>query len=198
MTRHILAAVGALAVAGAALTAVAEPQQQPQAGPQAMRRAGHEHWGGRPDMAAMQTELGLSAEQATQLKTMWSQGRKQAIRQRADTAIARMELEEALDAPTIDEKVVAAKQKALADLEAAALKARTDQRLAIRRILTPEQQAKMKQVMHQRFRDRGERPGQAWGRQRPGRGAGMAPPPGPGGPGLDEDGPEGPPDGSER
>jgi Spy/CpxP family protein refolding chaperone len=145
-------------------------------------------------MAAMQTELGLSAEQATQLKTMWSQGRKQAIRRRADTAIARMELQEAVEAPTVDEKVVAAKEKALSDLQTAALKARTDQRLAIRRILTPEQQAKMKQMMRARFHGRGGRPGQAWGRQRQGRGPGMAPPTGPGGPGLDEEGPEAPPE----
>ncbi len=41
---------------------------------------------GRPDRAAIQAELGLSAEQAAQLKKLRIEGRKQAIRQRADLA----------------------------------------------------------------------------------------------------------------
>jgi hypothetical protein len=106
-------------------------------------------------------------------------------------AIARIELEEALDARTLDEKAVAAKQKALADLQVSALEARTNHRLALRRLLSPEQQEKMRQLMRRRFADRGQRGGRAWRGQRPGRGPAMAPsPPGanrPGAPGADDD-----------
>lgn len=182
MRLHILAAVGTLAVAGVALAAA------PQAAP------GRGRGGRRPGIGRIQQELGLSAEQAGQLKKMWMDERKQAIRRRADTAIARIELDEAIDAPTVDDKVVAAKQKALADLEAAALKARTDHRLALRRLLSPEQQDKMRQLMRERFHDRGDWRARGWRRQGPGRAPAMTPaPPGPGGPGgPDGDGDDGP------
>jgi Spy/CpxP family protein refolding chaperone len=140
---------------------------------------------GRPDRAAIQAELGLSADQAAQIEKLRVEGRKQAIRQRADLAIARLELQELMNAPTVDEKAVAAKVKAVSDLQAAGLKARVDERLAMRRVLTPEQQEKMKQLMRQHRQDRGARPGRAWRGGRPG--AGTPPPaPGPGGPWSDE------------
>jgi Spy/CpxP family protein refolding chaperone len=120
---------------------------------------------GRPDRAALRAELGLSADQTAQLEKLRVEGRKQAIRQRADLAIARLELAELMDAPTVDEKAVAAKVKAISDLQAAGLKAWTDERLAMRRLLTPEQQEKMKQLRRQHRREHGRRPERA-GRQR--------------------------------
>ena len=87
-----------------------------------------------------------------------------------------------MNASSVDEKAVAARVKAVSDLEASSLKARTDQRLAMRRLLTPEQQEKMKQLMRRgrmersgaRREHRQDRPG--WPGQRPG----------PGGPWSDE------------
>ena len=76
---------------------------------------------GRPDRAAIQAELGLSADQAAQIEKLRVEGRKQAIRQRADLAIARLELQELMNAPTVDEKAVAVKVKAVSDLQAAGL-----------------------------------------------------------------------------
>ncbi len=146
---------------------------------------------GRPDLATIQADLGLSAEQAAQLKKMKTDGRKQAIRQRADLAIARIELEELMDAPVVDQKAIDAKVKAISDLQAAELKARTDQQMALKRILTPEQQEKMKQLRQTRRAERrGARPARAWrGRGPQGQGTLGAPPPppGPGGPWDDED-----------
>jgi Spy/CpxP family protein refolding chaperone len=126
----------------------------------------------------LQKELGLSDQQAGELKKMWSDERKESVRRRADLRIARMELEELLDAPTVDEKAVAAKVKAVTDLQAAELKSRTDRRLAVKRILTPEQQQKMKEL--RREHARGAREGRAWRRGRPGT---RRPAMGPGGPG---------------
>jgi Spy/CpxP family protein refolding chaperone len=162
---RLLAVVGVLAVAGT--VAVATAQDRP-------RRQG---W---PDAAALEKELGLSAEQAAQLKKLRVEGRKQAIRHRADLAIARLELRELMDAATVDEKAVAAKVKAISDLQAAALQARTSERLAMRRVLTPEQQAKMKQLAPRGRAGRAGRMGRAG---RPGRGMAS---PGPGGPWMDE------------
>jgi Spy/CpxP family protein refolding chaperone len=167
----VLAGVGVLVVAGA--VAVAAAQERPRG------------TGVRPDRAALQAELGLSAEQTAQIQKLRVEGRKQAIRLHADLAIARMELAEAMDAPTVDEKVVAAKVKAVSDLQAAALKARTDERLAMRRILTPEQQEKMKQLRQRNRQERGPRAGRAWRQRQPGM---APPPPGPGGPALSEPG----------
>jgi Spy/CpxP family protein refolding chaperone len=158
---------GLLALGGVALVAAQERGAAPRAG--------------RPGLATIQQELGLSAEQSAQLEKLWADGRKQAIRQRADLAIARMELEEAMNATTVDEKAVAAKVKAVSDLQATALRARTEQRLAIRRLLTPEQQQKMKQLMGRHRMERGPRPAREWGR-RQGRRPATTPPPGPGGP----------------
>lgn len=174
MRVQLLAVTGALVVAGAVAAVGAQERG-------AARRAERV---GRPDPAAIQAELGLSADQADQLKKLRDLGRKQAIRQRADLAIARIELEEAMDAPTVDDKVVAARLKAVTDLQAASLKARTDQRLAMRRLLTPEQQEKMRQLMR---RGRTERAGARRERRTGHPGSyGERPPAGPHGPWSDE------------
>ena len=174
MRVQLFAVTGALVVAGAVAAVGAQERG-------AARRAERV---GRPDPAAIQAELGLSADQAAQLKKLRDDGRKQAIRQRADLAIARIELQEAMDAPSVDDKLVAARVKAVSDLQAASLKARTDQRLAMRRLLTPEQHEKMKQLMRQ---GRTERAG-ARQQRRPGRpgSQGMRPPAGSGGPWSDD------------
>jgi Spy/CpxP family protein refolding chaperone len=179
MRMRLLAVAGCLVVAGAVLVAAQERG--------AARRPG------RPDPAALQAELGLSAEQAAQMKKLWVDGRKQAIRHRADLAIARIELEELMDAPVVDQKAIDAKVKAMSDLQASGLKARTDQRLAMRRLLSPEQQEKMKQLVRRNRAERGPRPAGAWRERQPGRSGPGMPPPGPGGPSSeDEDDPPSP------
>jgi len=162
MRVRLLAVVGVLAVAGTVVAVAA--QERP-------RRQG---W---PDAAGLEKELGLSADQAAQLRKLRTEGRKQAIRQHADLAIARLELQELMDAATVDEKAVAAKVKAISDLEGAALQARTSQQLAMRRLLTPEQQEKMKQLAPRGRGDRGPRPGRAWRQRQPGMGDAPSPEP---------------------
>lgn len=103
----------------------------------------------------MKEELGLSETQASQLMKLRSEERKAHIRRRADLEIGRLELNELLEAPQVDERAVAAKVKELADLQAAALRARVDTRLAVRKALTPEQHDKLKSLMRGR---RGSRP----------------------------------------
>jgi Spy/CpxP family protein refolding chaperone len=136
--------VGAGLVVGAAvaLTAVALAAPAGSASGSG-RRAG-------PAFGRWQREVGLSADQVVQLRKMWSDERKAAIRRRADIAIARIDLEEALQAPTVDEKAEAAREKVLSDLQAAVLHARVERRLALRRMLSPEQQQRLAQFWHER------------------------------------------------
>ncbi len=152
--RMILTGIATLAVAGAALVVAAQPAGR------GGRGDGPRHGQG-PHPAMMKQALGLSDAQAAQLQTLREEERKAGIRRRADIRIARMELDESLDAATIDEKLVATKVAALDQLQAAALQARVDHRLAVYKLLTPEQRAKMKQLAREhRGRDRG------WGRDR--------------------------------
>ncbi len=136
MRNRIIAATGLAVLGGwvALATAQAAPPERPS----------------RPDLPALQREIGLSDEQAAQMRGLRSEERKQAIRRRADLAIARMELEEALDAPSVDEKLVGARVRAVSDLQAADVRARADRRLALRKMLTPEQQGKLRQLMRER------------------------------------------------
>jgi len=170
MRVQVWVVTGALVVAGAVVAMSAQD-----------RRPARRHGG--PDPAVIQAELGLSADQAAQLEKLRADGRKQAIRQRADLAIARIELEELMAAPNVDDKAVAARVKAISDLQASSLQARTEHRLAMRRLLSPEQQEKMKQL---RRRGRMERAGSR-GERRLGRPGAQAPrAPAGGGPRLDE------------
>lgn len=135
--------------------------------------------GARFDVGRMQSELGLSDDQVAQLQKMRSDGRSQAIRQRAELRIARGELNDLLRAPAVDEKAVSAKLKQVTDLEAAATRARVEHRLALRRVLTPDQLAKMQTLMRDHAREGGPRRHRGFRGPRPNGGPGGEP----GGPG---------------
>ena len=145
--RMILTGIAALAVAGAALVAAAQPGGG----------RGRGRHGDGPDPAVLKQELGLSDEQVGTAAEAAAGGAQ------AGDPPARghgrshgWSWSEALDAATVDEKVVAAKVQALTQLQAAALQARVDHRLAIGKLLTPEQREKMKQLRQEhRGRDRG-------------------------------------------
>lgn len=174
MKKQVLAVVGVLAVAGLAF-AQAPPQEQkrrqgPAGGPQAM---------GMPGPAHMAEALGLTEQQKAQIEKLRVDQRRAAIKRRADRQLAQLDLRELLNAQTVDEKAVGLRIKELSDLHAAELKARVDHQLAMKKILTPEQQEKMKQM-------RANRPGRGAGM---GRGMMRGPRPGrpaPGGPIGDE------------
>jgi Spy/CpxP family protein refolding chaperone len=153
MSKQLLLALGVLAAGGAALAALPDPD--PAA-------AG-------PDLERIQQQIGLNDAQLGQLKKVWRDERKGNIKRRADMAIARMEMEELLDAPTVDEKALNAKVKELSDLQASALRARVDSRLALRKVVNPEQQQKLRRLMREQrwHRQDGQRPR---GERGPGRG----------------------------
>lgn len=173
MKRLILIAVAA---AGLGTVALAQPPGRP-GGPGGPGGPG----------PRLKEELGLSEAQETQIRKLHLDQRKAQIRRRADLEVARLELHDLLAADTVDEKAVQAKVQQIADLEAANLRARVDTQLAMRKVLTPEQQKKFKEL-HQR-RPRGPR-GEGPRMHGPMRGG----PGGPGGPELEEPGDEPDPD----
>jgi Spy/CpxP family protein refolding chaperone len=140
--RRVGTGLTVLAVVGAGALALAQPVGRGVVG------AG---------VATLKQQLGLSDQQAAELQRLRSEEQKQAIRRQADLAVARMELQEALAAKPVDEKLVAAKTKAVADLQTAALQARVNAQLAVRKVLTPEQQEKLQQLRGERRGVRAER-----------------------------------------
>jgi len=139
--------VGAVATVAAlaALTAADLRAQEP-------RRAQ------RAGLEALQGDIGLTDQQVAEIRRIHTEARKAGIRRNADLRIARMELHELLGAATLDEARIAARVKAISDLQAAAFKERTESQLAVRRLVTAEQFQKMQQVKRRAVRARRERP----------------------------------------
>jgi Spy/CpxP family protein refolding chaperone len=100
----------------------------------------------------MKERLGLTEAQVSQIEKLRTDERRAAIQRRADTQLARLELEQLMKADPVDEKAIATRVKQLTDLHGAALRARVDGRLALKRILTPEQHEKLRQLRAERPR----------------------------------------------
>ena len=158
MKRQVFAAIGILALGAAGIALAQVPD-----GPQRPRRAR-----GEMRFEMMQERLGLTEAQVGQLEKLRDEARRAAIQRRADEQLARLDLEALMKAETLDEKAIAAQVKKLTDLHGAALKARVDGRLALKKILTPEQQQQLKALRSERPRpNRGERSPRFRGRPAP-------------------------------
>lgn len=161
----VLIASGVVAMAAAQTPPGPPPGRGQGMGPGMGQRQGP----GMGGPAHLKQALGLTDEQEAQLRKLHQDQRKARIRRRADLQIARMDLGELLGAKTVDEKAVALKMKEITDLTAAGIKAHVDGVLGMRKVLTPEQVEKMKQLRQ------GQRPPQFRGRRGPWRGEGPDP-----------------------
>lgn len=138
--------------------------------PMMMKR--HQAAGGPGAMAGMRqrrdlkAEIGLTDVQQADLRKAREAGQKDRILKQAAARVARMELQSLLRADKVDEKAVAAKLAEVQAAQGALLKIRVDQALAMKRILTPEQQKKLQSIRG----DRGHRMGRATMRGRMNRG----------------------------
>jgi Spy/CpxP family protein refolding chaperone len=154
----VLLASGAVAL-GAQSTPQPAPAPQPQ--PRMQQRGPRAGVSGDEGFVTPRQRLhqllGLNETQAASLEKLMSEQRKAAIRQRADQRIARMELEELMGAETLDQKAIDAKIQQMTTLHASALRARVEQRMALQKILTPEQFKKWQQLRGP-FGERGMRP----------------------------------------
>lgn len=101
-----------------------------------------------PDVSReeMAQKLGLSAEQREQIRKTMTETRKQNIEAEAKTKIARIELHELLAADAPDQKKIDAKIAELSRLHETVLRNRVTSMLAVQKILTPEQRAKLKEL----------------------------------------------------
>lgn len=147
-------------------------------------RAGAGGPGGDPE-ARLQARLGLNDEQMEQLHKLKLDRQKAEVQRKAALQVARLEMNELFRAASVDEKAVAAKLKVVSDLEVAGLKARVDERLALRKIVTAEQAEQIEKMVMGRHRARAAgargrqgRPGQPGQRRGPGPQPGWDPQPG--------------------
>ena len=136
---------------------------------------------------AMHADLGLTDVQKADLQKLRETSRKDRLRKSTDLKIARLDLHSLLRAEKVDEKAVAAKLAEVQAAQGAMLKLHVDSALAMKRILTPEQQKKMHAMRANRGQNRMTRGMRMKGRdQGQGRGRGRMNHPMGAGPGGDE------------
>ncbi len=139
-----------------------------QAGPQGPAR-------GMMQRQAFKEALGLSETQKADLQKVREGTRRERIRKTTDLRIARLDIQSLLRAEKVDEKAVAARLAEAQAAQGALMKLRIDSVLAMKKILTPEQQKKMAGLRAgqgmkrrgQRMKMRGHRGGQGQGRMDP-------------------------------
>jgi len=122
--------------------------------------------GGVPwDSPRIKEQLGLTDEQITKLKAQSFEAAKERVKMGSQVRLAEIELRQLMEASSPDEKAVAAKAKEIGDLQGRLYQARVAQRLALRKMLTAEQQQKLRELGPQRRRERRE-PGEDHRRRR--------------------------------
>lgn len=144
----------------------AQSQETPSGRPNGRPGAPGQFRRGNPDAGPMErgpamaprrdfrAELGLSeAQQADMRKTM-ENARKDRLRKSTDLRIANLDLRSLLRGEKVDEKAVAVKLAEAQAAQAALMKLRVDSAMAMKRILTPEQQKKLAEFRSERRRAR--------------------------------------------
>ncbi len=89
------------------------------------------------------TNLNLTAEQINELTNQQMKFKKQRIRNRADMEIVRLDFKKLLSAETLDEAKLQSSAKEMSDMIVRQISATLDARIAVIKILTPEQRKKM-------------------------------------------------------
>ncbi len=127
----------------------AQPQEAPQNPPKTRRMAPGmagapgEGRGMMQRRQAVKAELGLTDAQKADIQKAMESNRRDRLRKTTDLKIAGLDLRSLLRAEKVDDKAVAARLAEAQAAQAALLKLRVDTALAMKRILTPEQQKKM-------------------------------------------------------
>jgi Spy/CpxP family protein refolding chaperone len=96
-----------------------------------------------PMRQSMKDALALTETQQADIRKAHETAQRERLRKSTDMRIASMDLRSLLRAEKVDEKAVAAKLAEVQAARAALMKLRIDNTLALKRILTPEQQKKM-------------------------------------------------------
>jgi len=149
MKRGTMVALGILLVSGALMT-----RADDSAGPtQNWRGPGRSQ---AQTEAQLKTDLGLTDSQVTDLRKLHEETRATARRDHLDLRVARQELELLLSAKELDSKAIDAKLRQMSDLHTAGLRRQVEREQALRKILTPEQRARLRALRGTGPRARGE------------------------------------------
>jgi len=133
---------------------------------------------------AVRQQVGITDEQAAKIRQQATDFRKAEIRNRADLAVKRIDLQNLMAADKPDRAAIDSKLQEISASQLAMAKSAVDFRLNMRDAITPEQRAKLRQVMKDRWsRDGRGGPGGRGGPRGAGRGGhrgpgGAAPAPG--------------------
>lgn len=111
---------------------------------------------GELEEPGLREELGLTDEQVSSLRTLAFDGAKSGLRTRSELMLKRLELEELLQAEEPDSAAIDQKLRELADARYTHMKQRIEHRLAVRRLLTPEQRQKLRKMRLRRRHRRRE------------------------------------------
>lgn len=111
---------------------------------------GEEQFGGWAEPAFEEDDLGMTDEQKAKIRALRQEFRKERVRARAELRIQRMELADLMRAENPDRAAIARKLKENSEARNAQMLTRFDHRQEIRSLLTPEQQAKMKEMRKER------------------------------------------------
>lgn len=88
-------------------------------------------------------KLNLTADQVNELTNQQMEFKKQRIRNRADMEIARLDFKKLLSAETLDEAKLQNSAKEMSDMISKQISATFNARIAVMKILTPEQRKEM-------------------------------------------------------
>lgn len=102
----------------------------------------------------IKAELGLTEVQQADLRKARETAQRERLRKSTDLKIANLDLKSLLRAEKVDEKAVMAKLAEAQAAQGALLKLRVDNALAVKRILTPEQQKKLQEIRGENGRNR--------------------------------------------
>lgn len=117
-------------------------------------------------------KLGLTEEQQEKVQSIRRNAEKEKIKAEAELHIKQIEMEEEIEKKSVNEKEVFKLIEAISALQKKLLESRIKTMLALKKVLTPEQQEKMKKFMQQRKEKFGQN--------------GQGDPDGPGGPGMNK------------
>lgn len=101
-------------------------------------------------------KLGLTEEQQEKVKSIRMNAEKEKIKIEAELRIKQIDMQEQLEKKSVNEKEVSKLIDGIADLQKKMLENRIKTILALKKILTPEQQEKIKKFMEMRMEKLGE------------------------------------------
>ncbi len=102
----------------------------------------------------IKAELGLTDVQQADIRKAMEAAHRDRLRKSTDLKIANLDLKSLLRAEKVDEKAIAAKLAEAQAAQGALLKLRVDSALAMKRVLTPEQQKKLAEIRAENGRER--------------------------------------------